>query len=181
MAAASSDCFRLLLSRNEWAEVSVVDDDADRGAPLSSEFSRLGVWYCCCLSSRSLDREPDLSELSSEDANACWFCSGLGRPSGGIMMDLVGAAPRAKSAAVDGCVTGESCGVVMEEEPSIQLARLDLTMYFPPLPAGGLEYLGEKDEVDVDAAGGGERTDCGCWYMTELWGISLNSLPGLLL
>lgn len=49
----------------------------------------------------------------------------------------------------------ESCWTI-EDEASIQLALFDLTMYFPPLPAGGLENLGEKD-MDV---GGGERVMC---------------------
>lgn len=49
----------------------------------------------------------------------------------------------------------ESCWTI-EDEASIQLALFDLTMYLPPLPAGGLENLGEKD-MDV---GGGERVMC---------------------
>lgn len=59
---------------------------------------------------------------------------------------------------------------------SIQLARFDLTMYFPPLPAGGLAYLGEKTACCC-----GERGTAGCGETTSRAEELSTSLPGLLL
>lgn len=114
------------------------EDEADG---VSTEFSRLGG---NCLSLRSFEIEPDFSS------------SGRGKARGGMDFNTFESMPMVG-------VHGDDVSWLIEEEASIQLARLDLTMYLPPLPAGGLAYLGEEM---------GERC-CMC-------GVSI-SLPGLLL